>query len=207
MNESNSIYQKYKLIEKHLDIERLIRTAQLKELKLYYKDIVALVDNGYLQKIKHGYYQLVNGESDEQSEAKTIGQLYPDGVLCMNTALFYYGYSDFTPREWELAVDRNTSKARFHIDYPYVKPYFMEQKHLEYGVTQAEYEDCTLKIFDRDRLICEIIRNEKKMDSESYVKAIRAYAGDPKKSVLHLIDYAKKRNMLKKVKDRIGVWI
>ena len=66
MNESDSIYQKYKFIEKHLDSERFIRTAQLKELKLYYKDIVALVDSGYLEKIKHGYYQLVNGESDEQ---------------------------------------------------------------------------------------------------------------------------------------------
>jgi hypothetical protein len=31
--------------------------------------------------------------------------LFPDAVLCMNTALFYYVYSDRTPAEWHLAVD------------------------------------------------------------------------------------------------------
>ncbi len=43
----------------------------------------------------------------------------------MTTALFYYGYSDRTPLTWDIAVDRNTSKARFNIDYPYTnKPLF-----------------------------------------------------------------------------------
>jgi predicted transcriptional regulator of viral defense system len=207
MEKSNSLLQKYKTIQSHIDKDRLIKTSQLKELKLYYKDISALVENGYMQKIKHGYYQLVYDTDDSSSEARTIRQLYPDGILCMYTALFYYGYSDRTPLDWDITIDRNTSKARFHIDYPYVKPYFMEQKHMQYGVTEAEYEDCTLRIFDRDRLICECIRNENKMDSEAYNKAIQAYVKDPKKSITKLIDYAKKRNMLKKVKTRIGVWI
>jgi len=125
----------------------------------------------------------------------------------MHSALFNYQYSDRTPLDWDIAIDRDTSKSRFKLDYPYVKPYYMERKHLEYGVVEVDYEGATLKIFDRDRLICECIRNDKKMDKETYNKAIQAYINDSNKCISHLIDYAKRRNILKKVRDRIGVWL
>jgi len=175
-------------------------------LKLYQKDINELIYNGYLEKVRQGWYQVVKGEN-VMNEAALIAALYPDGVICMNSALFYYQYSDRTPLKWDIAINRDTSKSRFKLDYPYVKPYYMERKHLEYGVDEADYEGATLKIFDRDRLICECIRNENKMDKETYNKAIQAYIKDSNKCISHLIDYAKRRNILKKVKDRIGVWL
>lgn len=207
MDKNDTLYKKYEQIIDSVDESQLIKTAQLKELKIYYKDIITLINNGCLEKIKQGYYRLLSASTEEPSEAQTIKALYPDGVLCMYTALFYYGYSDRTPLNWDIAVDRNTSKARFNIDYPYVKPYYMESFHLSYGVTEAEYEGRTLKIFDRDRLICECIRNENKMDRETYNKAIQGYVNDSRKAVANLIEHAKKRKMLKKVTDRIGVWL
>ena len=65
-----------------------------------------------------------------------------------------------TPLSWDIAIDRNTSKSRFKIDYPYVQPYYMTPEHLAYGITTAEYEDCQIKIFDRDRQICECIKTQ-----------------------------------------------
>ena len=183
----------------------VIRTADLNNIGLLSREIAELVNTGKLERIKQGYYQLAESEND--SDAKLISELYPDGVLCMTTALFYYGYSDRTPLTWDIAVDRNTSKARFNIDYPYVKPYYTEKTHLEYGVTEANYEDYTLKIFDRDRLICECIKHENKMDREIYNKAIQTYINDSKKNITNLLDYAKRRNIHKKVRERIGVWL
>lgn len=207
MDKNDTHNKKYEQLIESIDKNQLIKTARLKELKIYYKDIITLIDNGYLEKIKQGYYRLLRPSEEEPTEAQTIKALYPDGVLCMYTALFHYGYSDRTPLNWDIAVDRNTSKARFNLDYPYVKPYYMELFHLSYGVTEVEYEGCTLKIFDRDRLICECIRNENKMDRETYNKAIQGYVNDSRKAVANLIEYAKKRKMLKKVTDRIGVWL
>lgn len=207
MNTNDTIYKKYEQLINSIYEGQLIRTAQLKEFKIYYKDIITLIDKGYLEKIKQGYYRLLNASGEESTEAQTIKTLYPDGVLCMYTALFYYGYSDRTPLNWDIAVDRNTSKTRFNIDYPYVKPYYMESIHLKYGIAEADYDGCTLKIFDRNRVLCECIRNENKMDRETYNKAIQGYVNDPKKSVASLIEYAKKRNILKKITDRIGVWL
>ena len=125
----------------------------------------------------------------------------------MYTALFYYRYSDRTPLEWNIAVDRDTSKSRFKLDYPFVQPYYMKKELMSFGVTTADYSDCTMQIFDRDRLICECIFYENKMDWETYNKAIQGYVADAKKSVPRLLEYAEKRRILKKVKDRIGVWL
>lgn len=200
------ILKYYNRIIDNLSNQELIRTSELNQLSIYSKEISELVDSGYIERVKQGYYRIVE-HTEEHSEAKLISQLYPDGIICMVSALFYYGYSDRTPINWDIAIDRNVSKARFNIDYPYVKPYYIDKAHLEYGITEGQYEDCVLKIFDRDRLICECIKHENKMDREIYNKAIISYINDPQKNVTNLLEYAKKRNIHKKVRDRIGVWL
>ena len=45
------------------------------------------------------------------------------------------------------------------------------------------------------------------MDRETYNKAIQGYVADPQKNIPQLLEYAEKRRILKKVKDRIGVWL
>lgn len=184
----------------------VFRTSDLTALGYNTYAIRKLVNENVIERIKPSYYRLCEA-SEELSEATQIAQLFPDGVLCMYTALFYYRYSDRTPLEWNIAVDRDTSKSRFKLDYPFVQPYYMKKEFLAFGVTTADYGDCTMQIFDRDRLICECIFYENKMDRETYNKAIQGYVADTKKNVPKLLEYAEKRRILKKVKDRIGVWL
>lgn len=54
-----------------------------------------LIINGTIEKIKNGYYRLVETQN-AKSEAARIAMLFPDGILCMNTALFYYVCSNRT---------------------------------------------------------------------------------------------------------------
>lgn len=184
----------------------IFRTADLTVLGITPYQVRKLVAEHVIERVKPGYYCLYSAQ-ESMSEAKQIAQLFPDGVLCMYTALLYYRYSDRTPLEWDIAVDKDTSKSRFKLDYPYVQPYYMKPELLKFGVTEAEYKDCKLRIFDRDRLICECVFYENKMDRESYNKAIQGYVADPKKNISRLLEYAEKRRVLKKVKDRIGVWL
>lgn len=184
----------------------VIKTSDLITLGYNPYAIRKLVKEQVIERVKSGYYRLCE-ESELLSEAAQVAQLFPDGVLCMYTALFYYRYSDRTPLEWNIAVDRDTSKSRFKLDYPFVQPYYMKKEFLSFGVTTADYGDCAMQMFDRDRLICECIFYENKMDRETYNKAIQGYVADTKKNVPKLLEYAEKRRILKKVKDRIGVWL
>jgi len=183
----------------------VMRTAELRAAKVYYENIQKLLANGVIEKIKQGYYHLI--DENNESEVNIINHLFPDAVLCMNTALFYYGYSDRTPSEWHLAVDKDISKYRVKIDYPFIKTYFLESNLLNLGIAEGKIDMNTVRIYDRDRTICDCLRYMGKMDKEIFIKAVQGYVYDSKKNIPNLMLYAKPLRVQKKVKDLIGVWL
>ena len=78
----------------------IFRTSDLTELGYDSNGIRKLVADQVIERIKPSYFRLY-GEDTELSEAAQVAQLFPDGVLCMYSALFYYRYSDRTPLEME----------------------------------------------------------------------------------------------------------
>lgn len=183
----------------------ILRTSDLSHAGIYYKDIQTLLEQGVIEKIRTGYYQWT--DQDSPSEVVTISRLFPDAILCMETALRYYGYSDRTPLHWALAVSKDASKSRFRIDYPFVKPYYVEPNLLEIGLTTGIIDGYVVRIYDRERVICDCLRYLKKMDSELFSKAIRNFVADPQKEIPRLIQYAKLFHVQAKVKNLIGVWL
>lgn len=183
----------------------IMTTAQLNAEKLFYRDIQRMLEAGVIEKVKRGYYHLVEGYGD--SEVILINRLFPDAVLCMETALFYYGYSDRNPAEWNITIDKNTSRNRTNIDYPFIKAYRVEPALVALGETTGKIDFVDVRIYDRDRTICDVLRNMNKMDKEIFNKAIQGYVKDPKKNIPNLIEYAKVLRVQKRVKEMIGVWL
>ena len=183
----------------------IMKSKEIIENKIYNRFLKKLIDEGYVEKIKFGYYQW----QDERafSEATVIARLFPDAVICMESALQYYGYTDRTPSAWCLAVDKHSTKSRFNIDYPSVKPHYIPEEQMALGVEMVNIEDTELKIFNRERVICDCLRQENKMDVEVFNKAIQAYIKDPKKNVPRLMEYAKILRTENKVRKMIGVWL
>ena len=183
----------------------IMTTAQLKAESIYYRDIQQMLDEGLIERVKWGYYHWI--EDQGKSKVLIINSLFPDAVLCMETALFYYGYSDRNPAQWNIAIDKNTSRQRTKIDYPFVKAYRLEPALLTVGEAEGEIDSIKVRIYDRDRTICDVLRNMNKMDKEIFNKAIQGYVNDPKKNIPNLMRYAQDLRVQKRVKDLIGVWL
>lgn len=75
------------------------------------------------------------------------------------------------------------------------------------GEATGEIDYIKIRIYDRDRTICDILRNMNRMDKEVFNKAIQSYVKDPQKNIPNLMEYAKVLRVQKKVKDLIGVWL
>ncbi len=183
----------------------IMTTAELNSEKIYYEDIQKLINECLIEKIKRGYYYWIDAFNG--SEVVIINKLFPDAVLCMETALFYYKYSDRTPAEWTITIDKNTSRRRTKIDYPFVKAYRMEPELLSIGETKGEIDFLDVRIYDRDRTICDVLRNMNKMDKEIFNKAIQNYVKDTQKNIPNLMQYAKKLRVQQRVKNIIGIWL
>ena len=152
----------------------VMTTAELTASKLYYADIKQLLDEGLIERVRRGYYHWTQDYGE--SEVVIINRLFPDAVLCMETALFYYRYSDRNPAEWNFAIDKNVSKRRTKIDYPFIKAYRVESELVTLGETEGEIDFHKVRIYDRDRTICDVLRNMNKMDKEVFNKAVQGFS-------------------------------
>lgn len=183
----------------------IMRAKQLQEENILYRPLQKLIREGHVEKVRHGYYQWV--DHNDFSEVGLVTRLFPDAVFCMDTALRYYGYSDRTPGDWHLAVSKDSGKSRFNIDYPFVKPYYIEPTLIDIGLIRREMDGHKIRIYDKDRIICDCLRYRNKMDKEIFNKAIQSYIADPEKSVPKLLEYAEALRVKKIAKDLIGVWL
>ncbi|PKM53292.1 MAG: hypothetical protein CVV00_13015 [Firmicutes bacterium HGW-Firmicutes-5] len=182
----------------------IMKTSDMYKNGVTKYEIKKYTDTLVLERISKGYYKLY---AEDMSDIKIISLLIPDAVLCFDSALYNYGYSDRTPSEWHLAIDKDTSKSRVRIDYPYIKAYYIEHNLVHLGVEEIVIEGIEVKIYSRERLICDCLKYERKMDVEIFNKAIINYVADPKKNISKLMEIAKIRGVEKKVYDKIGTWL
>lgn len=166
-------------------------------------DVVSLCNAGYLDRVRHGYYQIA--EQNEAMEEQMLAALIPQGIVCVESALFYYGYSDFTPRKWSVAVPRTISRTKLDVDTLPLQTYFVQQDLYELGKTAGDFHGVTLPVYDRERTICDCFKYRSRLDTELFSKALNAYVNDPQKNLSNLSIYAKKLRVYKKVVELMEV--
>lgn len=166
-------------------------------------DIKKLYADGYIQRVSQGYYQL--SSTSELTDEQIVSSVIPQSIVCMESALFYYGYSDFMPRVKSVAIPRTSSrKAIDALSIP-LKVYYVSKEIYELGKTTVTENGTTFAIYDRERTICDIFKHRNKMDSEMFNKALHAYAKDDNKYLGNLSVYAKKMHVYKKVMELMEV--
>ena len=166
-------------------------------------DVVNLCNTGYLERIRHGYYQLADW--DTSSEEQLIAALIPKAIICVESALFHYGYSDFAPRKWSIAVPRSMSRTKLDIDALALQTYYVQSEIYELGKTAADFNGVILPVYDRERTICDCFKYRSRLDNEIFNKALNAYVNDSKKDLRNLSEYAKKLRVHKKVTELMEV--
>ncbi len=182
----------------------IVKTSQLYTLGMDYRRIQTFVDIGVIERVKNGYYSM---NFHKKREEDIIAAMYPDCVLTMESALYYYHYIKNRPYKWTIAVDKNTSKSRFKMKYPLILPYYTEPEVLQMGVLKMEFGSTEMSVYCKERLICDILKYESRMEREDLQQALRAFLMDKNKDIAKLLNYARERKVLSKVRNQIGVWL
>ena len=198
-----SVFMNYKSIFKQYG--GIMRTCELKREGVSYQILQELMAEGLVEKIKYGYYQW----QDEKAflEVSVISALFPDAIVCDMSAAMYYGYTDRVPGIWHIAVDNRSARNKFKIDFPQIKPHFISADRLGIGVSEGKIDGITVKIYDRERIICDCLRRINTMDGEVLNTIIQRYVGDKDKDSARLMEYAARLGVEKKARRMIGIWL
>ena len=64
-----------------------------------------------------------------------------------------------------------------------------------------------MQIYTKERLVCDCLKYQEKMNREDFKAALLSYIQDEDKDVASLMEYARERKVVKKVQTMIGVWL
>ncbi len=176
----------------------ILSTKLLEENNIHRQYLKNLVDEGYLIKVSRGLY--VRPDKDI-NEFYIIGEQYKSGIFSHNTALYFYNLTDRTPFTLDMTFTSNVRVSNYMLS-----PHYINKERYDIGLTTKELEDGTsIRIYNMERTICDIIRDRNKIDTQIFNTALKEYMKRSDKNLNLLYEYAKKFNILKILKMYLEV--
>ncbi len=130
-------------------------------------NIKKAIDNNEIYKVENGIY----------SNKKVIDPIilyskkYPSGVITMDSAFYFYDLTDVIPNKVYLAT---SSKYRT-IKNEKIVQIFNDKKILNAGKEKVNINDSIINIYNKERLLVELIRKRKQIPFDYYKEIISNY--------------------------------
>ena len=130
-------------------------------------NINKIVESGKLFKQEKGIY------SDERyvPTVQIISHKYPKAVFTMNSAFYYHNLTDVIPDQYYLMTNRGAS----HIKDPRVVQIFENSGNLMLGAEYIEYNGIRILMYNKERMLVELLRNKNKLPFDYYKEILGNY--------------------------------
>ena len=110
-------------------------------------------------------------------------------IFSHESALYIHNLSDREPFSPVITVGRGYNAK--HLKDKSVVVHTVRPEWLELGLTQGQtFTGNTVRIYDKERCICDIIKNKNNMDIQVFQTALTTYFSDSEKNIHNLMKYA-----------------
>ena len=96
---------------------------------------------------------------------------YPSGVITMDSAFYFYDLTDVIPSKTYLATPKNYRT----IKNDKIVQIFMDKNILNAGKESVKVNEYTINIYNRERLLVELIRKRNQIPFDYYKEIISNY--------------------------------
>ncbi len=145
----------------------LFSYAECKERCKSNYQIQKQISNGKLFQIEKGIYS----DSPDVSTLAVIVKKYPNAIFTMDSAFYYHGLTDVIPDAYHIATDKHSislKDSRIH-------QYYIMPDILDLGVTTIEHRDTVCYIYDKERMLIELLRYKNTLPYDYYKEIIGRY--------------------------------
>lgn len=144
---------------------------------LSYKECIEKFGNGYqitkameeesIYRVEAGVY------STERylTELEIIVKKYPNAILTGECAFYYHNLTEVIPEKYHIATKAKAAKLMdSRIEQIYVR-----DDLLQLGVIEKDINNVTVRIYDKERMLIELLRNKNIMPYDLYKEIIGNY--------------------------------
>lgn len=151
----------------------IITTKQIEEAGLSRTVIKPFVEEGFLLKESQGIYSLADTLIDEY---KLIQVRSGKVIFSYGTALYLLGMSDRVPHIIDVTVPQGYNVSRIKKNHTSIRFHYVKKELSELGITSIlSPMGAKVRVYDKERCICDLIRDKKEMDMQLYTQAVKEY--------------------------------
>jgi len=126
-----------------------------------------VMECGAVYKIEEGLYS----DNRNESELAVIMKKYPRGILTGEFAFYIHDLTDVIPDIYTLATGQKDAP----IHDTHVQQIYTRSDLLPLGCVEQEYDGTTIRIYDKERMLIELLRNKNKMPHDMYKEILYNY--------------------------------
>ena len=167
----------------------LARTSDFEQAGIPRWRLSRLVDIGILERVRRGLYRAADLPMTPDLELVQACTAVPHSVVFLASALFYYGLTTYYPDKVWLAVRQNDRPAR--LAAPPVQLHFLTLKYHQMGVSHVSTPSGRIRIYDREKTLCDCVRFRNKIGLDVALEALRNYLRAPGASRDKVLRYAR----------------
>ena len=165
-----------KMIYTHKELEKIFKSDY---------QIVKATAEGKIYKIERGIYS----HTPYVHPLEVITKKYPNAIFTMDSAFYFHGLTDVIPSKMHLAVIRTATRR---IANRNIVQTFALKKFLVIGKTQIVFDGVSINIYNKERMLIELVRNKKRLAFDYYKEIINSYRRRTNElDVMDIEDYAR----------------
>ncbi|HLP47815.1 MAG TPA: hypothetical protein VK469_17865, partial [Candidatus Kapabacteria bacterium] len=167
-----------------------VRMKDIKTGSFRTSEIKQLVAEGILDKIKAGLYRLSSLEypPDVNIGFVDVAKAIPDGVICLISALSYYGLTTFNPSHIYVAIRNKRSASK--ILFPPVEFFYFRDRFYNPGIETIATLYGNINIYGKEKTICDMFRYRNKLGEDIAIEALKNYISEESADLYTLKKYA-----------------
>ncbi len=176
----------------------MLRTSDALRLGIHPRTLYALRDDGTIQPIQRGLYQLVGFEPQDHGDLVTVTTAAPRGIICMVSALAFHNLTTQIPHRVDVACMRGTRPPR--LIHPPVRVFWMATGQFDLGIEEHVFENVRVRIYNAERTIVDCFKFRNRIGLDIALESLKTYWREKRGSVDNILNYATPLRMDKVIK-------
>ena len=179
----------------------MLSTRMIEPLNINRQYLSIMEDNNMIEKASRGIYLFPNTFEDSYF---SFQQKYKKVVFSHMNALYFYGLTEEFPYDYTVTVPQ-----RYHVDTVNEKcnVFYVSEEIYEMGISEVETPSGNkVRVYDKERCICDVIRSKGRMDKKQVKKTIKQYIKCSDKDINKLVKYLKKLGINEMVSEIVGAY-
>ena len=166
----------------------IAHTTALARLGVRHTALTALWRRGRIIRLKAGLYQLPEAMPDEHAALVQAAYAVPNGVICLVSALDYYGLTDVNPEAVWIAARMGGWAP--NVSEPPIELVRFRPRLYELGAATEDVEGHPIRIYSREKTLCDCVRLPRLVGRDVALGALRRYLRWPGANVADLLAMA-----------------